>query len=108
GDPLPPGAIARLGMTRLWHRSAVRGLIFSRDGRMVISADGTPRPGEEKTDIAFWDVGSGKRVRSLEGPPYGIGPLALSPDGQCLAWVSGGADGLGVYDLRTGCPSHQL
>src|SRR5262249_8308892 len=37
GDPLPPGAMARLGSTRLRHPGPVYTVLFTRDGKQVIS-----------------------------------------------------------------------
>src|SRR6516165_8523054 len=56
GDPLPKGALARLGTTRLRHESMVYALAFSPDGKTLAT-------GGQDRDIVFWDVASGKEVR---------------------------------------------
>ncbi len=77
GDPLPPGAIRRLGTTRLRHFGSVTGLAFSpnQENLYSIGGDGCLR---------IWDVGTGKQ---LESAAVGRTPLclALSADGKTLA-----------------------
>jgi WD40 repeat protein len=92
GDPLPAGAVARFGTTRLWQatgQSGVESLAFAPDGRLMASA-GIELP------VVLWDAATGREVRRL-GPeppppkdPYEpyfrvIGPFAFAPDGECLA-----------------------
>jgi WD40 repeat protein len=125
GDPLPLGAVARLGTVRwrsiglscwlafspddrvlasvcwdsaiLWdtatgrqlHRlplgevGRVNGRAFTPDGKTLLLLDGSG-------SIGFWDVATGKRVRTLAPPgdmagaKFGYG-LSVSPDGSRLA-----------------------
>src|SRR5438128_237091 len=59
GDPLPPGALTRLGTLRMrvpFPRVA-GWLKFSRDGKQLI----VPVPGA----VAFWDLATGKELRRL-------------------------------------------
>jgi WD40 repeat protein len=79
GDPLPQGALARLGPIRLRHGLTVGSghcqVIFSPDGRVLLSRG--------ETGIQAWDVETG---RPLDWVPQRHGPLAaqLLPDGQTL------------------------
>jgi WD40 repeat protein len=110
GDPLPPGVIARLGSTRLFHYS-VDLLAFSPDNRILASA------GLVDTCI-LWDVKSGKELRRLELPAPADGrieirSIAFSADSKLIA--VGGAQKHGasvdqnmvrVWEIATGKERH--
>src|SRR5262245_1636546 len=98
GDPLPPGAISRIGTVRLRHQEEVWSVIFSPDGQTVIAGGPFHVAGEEVDAVRFWDVRTGKLVRSLRGQPFGSGCLALSADGRFLASESG-ASIVWIWDL---------
>ncbi len=77
GDPLPDGAIARLGTVRWRHGFAVNALAYSPDGKMI-SAVGAGRA------ITLWEAATGKEIRQF--PNYEQpDSLAFSPDGKILA-----------------------
>jgi WD40 repeat protein len=96
GVPLPPGAIARLGTTRL--RPMASELAF-RDDRTLITC-GSGRI------VRFWDVATGKvkRIRELPGPS--IASAFPSPDGSRIAVAD--TDGLSVWDTERGVRLHQF
>ncbi len=93
GDPLPPGAIARMGTLRLRHSGFVMSVCFSPDGRTLAS-------GSEDHSIRLWDKATGKELRRFTGHTGYVMGLAFSKDGKALASVGG--DGMVyVWDLTT-------
>ncbi|HEY7307783.1 MAG TPA: sigma-70 family RNA polymerase sigma factor [Gemmataceae bacterium] len=58
GDPLPPGAVARMGTLRLNHFGQLRCLIFSPDSKVLASAG-------VFGDIRLWDAATGKELRQI-------------------------------------------
>ena len=98
GDPLPEGAIARMGTTQLRHESLDIG--FSADGKTLIS------PGFDLA-IKSWDVATGQLLRSPALPAEKVierrnlngSDARLSPDGKILAVF--GKDVLSLFDPTT-------
>src|SRR5262245_59418121 len=82
GDPLPDGAMARLGTIRF--RGDAKIVAVSSDGQWIASTSGS-------NFIHLWEAGTGKRVRSFEAKvwPHDVRALAFSPDSKTL--VSGGS-----------------
>lgn len=76
GDPLPPGAVARLGTMRLRYASC---LAFSPDGKVVATA--------QWNTVHLWDAVSGKQVKRLSAPEFQwyVSTVAFSPDGRKVA-----------------------
>jgi WD40 repeat protein len=77
GDPLPPGALARLGTVRFRHPRRMDCLAFSPTGKVLVSGGFDP-------SICFWDLDTGKEVRRFAGPGE-ITTLVFSPEGGVLA-----------------------
>jgi WD40 repeat protein len=105
GDPLPPGALARLGTMRL-RVANIQFLAFMPGGRTVASAD----LDTGRTNVCEWDVATGRRVRhfSLASMSSGV----LSPDGKLLVTVSNerptGTTRIRIWDWATGKERRQL
>jgi WD40 repeat protein len=69
GDPLPSGAIARLGTPRFRHPGAVHAVAFSEDGKLLAaSSDG-------RNMVVIWDRAKGRKL--LEIPTGGVMPPGL-------------------------------
>jgi WD40 repeat protein len=92
GDPLPDGAVARLGTLRFRHGWRIHKAFFSPDGRRFATA------GDGRRSICLWDAETGRELS--RGPLFGRRDhlLGFSPDGKTLA-VSD-RRGPAVYDIR--------
>jgi WD40 repeat protein len=103
GDPLPAGAIARLGTVRLRHGTDIDALAFAPDGKTLASAS---RDGQ----LSLWDATSGKELHHIQGDPRrGISLLAFSPSGKLLAFTERSSKWLiHLCDPVTGKVIHKL
>jgi RNA polymerase sigma factor (sigma-70 family) len=81
GDPLPPGAIARLGTSRFRIDSEqVSGMAFAPDGKTLAV--------ESREGILLIDAATGKQTKSFRPPDSYSWLFALSPDSQQLLTVA--------------------
>jgi RNA polymerase sigma factor (sigma-70 family) len=83
GDPLPPGALVRLGTVRFRPGSQVCAVAFSPDGRSLLSSG-------EDHKLCIWDIPTGKMLRQLAVPEGMLTCAFYSPDGKSI--VSAGWD----------------
>jgi WD40 repeat protein len=82
GDPLPPGAMLRLGTVRLRQGDSAEGVAFSPDGKFLASCGWDAA-------IHFWDSATGRMLRQMQTDEAdGTLAVAFSPDGARLASVS--------------------
>lgn len=108
GDPLPDGAVARLGSVRFRHEGDALILAFIRDGKELV--------GFTSNGIVVWDATTGKTRRRLpiDIPWSGVSPVsfAVSTDGTTLALteVDRAAKELkiGLWNLDTGAKIRSL
>jgi WD40 repeat protein len=81
-------ASCRLAHVLEGHKQMVFALALSRDGRVLVTADGATgaaAAGADAPQIHFWDLAAGGRLASLAGHDQAVASLALSPDGKRLA-----------------------
>src|SRR5262249_39682315 len=90
GDPLPPGALARLGTIRFRTPTATCWLAFAPGDTTLFTAGGGP--------LSAWEVSTGKELHrfGFEGWCY-----ALSPDAKTLA-TGTQTNVIHLYDVTTG------
>src|SRR5262245_11481204 len=104
GDPLPSGAFARIGTTRLWTRWDIPPLAYSPDGKIIAS-------GEYDGKVHLWDPATGKELRCLDGRTGDVPAIAFSPDSRLLAATTSteaGKDGrVLLWEVATGRLVHQ-
>ncbi len=80
GDPLPPGAIARMGSIRGRPDSMYGGLgtVISPDGKVVVTSDW-------HESVRIWNAQTGQLIHEVLAPPkQDVLPAAFFPDGRRL------------------------
>ena len=95
GDPLPDGAVARLGTVRFRHSGGfISSLVYTPDGKTLVSGgdDGTVR---------LWEVKSGREMLRIQDYYDASDGVAVAPDGKTAAAL--GSDHLvHLWDMTTG------
>jgi WD40 repeat protein len=98
GDPLPEGAIARLGTVRFRCAGAVHAVAFSGDGKLLAaSSDG-------ENMVVLRDRVTGRKLREIPVGGRGNPPthLRFSSDGKRLY------SSMGLWDVETGAVARDL
>lgn len=96
GDPLPPGALARYGSSRLRHGAGATALGFTPDGKRLVSlSTENDAPG-----LRLWEPATGREVHRLD---WVIESAALLPDGGV---VFGDQDAVRVWTPADGRVRH--
>ena len=92
GDPLPEGAVLRLGTARL--KSSASQMLFTPDGRTLITL-------ENGRCVKHWNAADGTLRQTFTLTRPCVFPAALSPDGSRFA---GGKDqqNIAVWDVASG------
>jgi RNA polymerase sigma factor (sigma-70 family) len=98
GEPLPAGALARLGSLRLRHGSPVTSVAWSPDGKLLAT-------GSWDNYARLWDPATGKLVRDIQPQQGWVWGVAFSPDGKLLATAGDHrSKTVRLWDLATGKP----
>jgi WD40 repeat protein len=94
GDPLPPGALVRMGTVRLRHSYAE--VVFGADSKTLISVGGDGWD----LNVRFWEAATGKQARRIDlGARRGVRTIAA--DGKTVA-VAEESKVLHVWEAATG------
>lgn len=97
GDPLPDGALARIGSTRLRQCDRVQAMQYSPDGKLLVS--------RSEYAVYLWEAATGKRLRVIE-PAQSPGPVWFLPDSKTLCVASG--NHVQWLDVATGKETRKL
>src|SRR5262249_31315342 len=97
GDPLPAGAVARLGSARLKSGSYIEALAFSPDGRRLACWAGYIS--SHKGQLTLWEVATGRLERRVEVSKAEVGVLRWLPDGRGAALLRVKYDEYYVWDF---------
>ena len=97
GDPLPAGAIARIGTTRLTLDREIQAIAVAPDGKRIAAVSDSM--------LGVWDVPSGRQVLNLPwphrddaGPPV----IGFTVDGKALVCHLRDEQVAGVLDINSG------
>lgn len=105
-EPLPSGALVRLGSLAFRHCDAITGVHYAPDGRLVATV------GRDHA-VCLWDTGSGKLRRRIYNAEMDFHTLAFSPDGSrfvisCCKPSRGEGCFLQIHDTASGRELHRL
>jgi len=86
GDPLPEGAIARLGTVRFRHGSLINSLTFTSDGKQLIS--------QSTDEVRIWDAATGREMGHVAAETNSaIDALFVTRDGRTAITMERGPHG---------------
>ena len=94
GDPMPPGAVGRLGSARMRHASAINSVAFADDGTSLLTA------GDDGA-IRLWKVEDGRELGRLEGHDAPVEAAAFVEGGKRVLSIDQRGS-VRLWDLKTG------
>jgi RNA polymerase sigma factor (sigma-70 family) len=97
-DPLPKGAVARLGSARFNHGWGVYSVAFSRDGKILASGG--------EGGLCLWDAATGRLLHRCFGGR--ARPVTLSPDGRYVFCCYDGGGICNLFSVKTGKLVHRF
>jgi RNA polymerase sigma factor (sigma-70 family) len=96
GDPLPLGAVARLGTARFRAGMWPKHIAATPDGTKLVTVDSNLTLGN---CLTVWDTGTGRTLREVRLPKGGIKALWMLPDGRGFALVHVSRDDYAVWEF---------
>jgi RNA polymerase sigma factor (sigma-70 family) len=103
-DPLPAGALARLGTLRFRHGNDVRFASYCDQGKQLLTVTSSEgqHEGRYQGVCRLWDAATGRELRQFRiGDEFGA-MAALSPDGKALAVIGHNSRALFLWETATG------
>ncbi len=110
-QPLPQGAIARLGGNLYWHAGEIGAVAVSPDGKLIATgekhgayyprADGGFASGDPDPQIRTWHTRTGRLLHIVDSGFGWVISLEFSSDGKSLA-AGGGFGGVSLFDVGDG------
>jgi len=97
GDPLPDGAIARLGTVRFNHGDGLKAILHAPDGKTIVSVG--------NGQVRVWDAANGAALRQFPiNKPSWDDHAVLKSDGKTLVLFqqADDVDSIRTYDINTG------
>jgi len=94
GDPLPTGALDRLGTVRFRTGGRILCAAYSPDGKLLVTGNGDD-------PVRLWEAATGKELRQLK--ETWVYAVAFSRDGSTLA-TGGGFKTVRLWNVQTGQP----
>jgi WD40 repeat protein len=106
GDPLPEGAIARMGTVRFRHADGICQVTYSSDGTQMATL------GRDRT-LRVWEAVTGKLLSCFRETDIDYYALTFAPDGKTLVAAGGdpyhgGNAALRFFDLTAGKEKKRL
>ena len=101
GDPLPAGAVLRLGSARLHLGGPVTAIAWSPDGKWLAAA------GASDNSVPIWDAVTGKEICRFDKHTRPARSVVFAPDGKAVL-SSDQQGGLYLWNVASGVPLRQF